>query len=146
MANEQLRFDCSYLWHVCIDDQVDLETAPSPDGSRPGEIWRAKAKDGTSLVAVALDTREHVLLIQATTVVGEKEWTIRLPAAQEQHFSHGALTSPQNGRFVQCDPSSNILAINVEQPPASTVFVVSPTAFDRADTSGLVFKPFPPPK
>ena len=127
----ELRFDCSFLWQMSVDDDIELTQAKAP----VGEIWTARAADAQN-IAAAVDIREHVVLVKKTGAAGQKEWTFRLAPG----ISHNALVTG-NGRALSCAEDSSIWALNVESETGTTVLAVSKVPSKAADVQGASFEP-----
>jgi hypothetical protein len=126
----ELRFDCSFLWQMSVDDDIELTQATAP----VGEIWKARAADAQN-IAAAVDVREHVVLVKKTGAAGQKEWTFRLAPG----IAHNPLVTG-NGRTLRCAEDSNILPLNVASEQATTVFTLSKVPSTAADVASGTFK------
>lgn len=126
----ELRFDCSFLWQMSVDEDIDLTRATAP----VGEIWRARAKDDQN-VAAAFDIHEHVVLVKKTGAAGQKEWIFRLaPGITSNPLTGGS------GRALRCGEDSSILPLTVVSERGTTVLTVSKVPSTAAN--GGAFEPF----
>jgi hypothetical protein len=134
---EELRFNCSDLWQMCVDDDVTLTEAKDIG---PGILLQATAPEGDN-VAVAFDLNEHLLLIKNVKSLGARAaWFVRIAPG----ITHAKAGTSGSNRILSCDQDSGITAIAVDKPAATTVFIVSKKPF-TGETAGLAFSPLVDP-